>query len=166
MIGSIEFEGTVSGGADFRIMMARLRVEQRRNAGFRDECDKLCLMRRILSLAMLLVFCFPLIAPLFASGPETSLPACCRRDGAHHCSMGTAMLGMQGGTRWSSLQSKCPNYPKAVTVAGVGHWFLVKPQMQFADVVAHPSARPQTEARYRISFGRSRQKRGPPSSFL
>jgi hypothetical protein len=122
-------------------------------------------MRRILSLAMLLLFGFPLIAPLFASSAEANLPACCRRNGAHHC-VGSAMDSALGGGGWSSLKPKCPNYPKAIAVAGTGHLFVVKPEMRFADVAAHPTARPQTEARYRISFGRSRQKRGPPSYFL
>jgi hypothetical protein len=122
-------------------------------------------MRRILSLAMLLVFCFPLISPLFASTPESNLPSCCRRDGAHHC-MGSATLELHGGTGLSALKQKCPSYPKAIAVVGTGQFFLVPTQAAFAEIAAHPTAQPQTEARYRISFGRSRQKRGPPSLLL
>lgn len=73
---------------------------------------------------------------------------------------------VSGGAGWSSLKSKCPSYPKAIAVAGTGRLFVVQAEMRFADVVAHPTARPQTEARYRISFDRSRQKRGPPTYFL
>ena len=76
------------------------------------------------------------------------------------------MMGMQGGTGLRSLQAKCPRYPKAVAVADAGHLLVVPSQSGFVGIVAHPSTRRQTEARYRISFGRSRQKRGPPAFFL
>jgi hypothetical protein len=33
----------------------------------------------------------------------------------------------------------------------------------FAGIARHPAAAPQTEAQRRISFDRSRQKRGPPA---
>jgi hypothetical protein len=75
---------------------------------------------------------------------------------------------MQGGsgTGFASLRQRCLSYPRAAAVAGRVHVFVAETQMRFAEIVAHPSAQPQTEARYRISFGRSRQKRGPPSFFL
>jgi hypothetical protein len=36
-------------------------------------------------------------------------------------------------------------------------------QVVFAAIVSHPAAHAQTEARYRISFSRAWQKRGPPA---
>ena len=70
------------------------------------------------------------------------------------------------GNGFAALKERCPSYPRAVAVAGSVHVFVAETQMRFAEIVAHPSAQPQTEARYRISFGRSRQKRGPPTFFL
>jgi hypothetical protein len=50
---------------------------------------------------------------------------------------------------------------------GVSGWAhataLNTPQRIFAAIVAHPTAGPQTEALYRISYSRAGQKRGPPS---
>ena len=47
-------------------------------------------MRRVLAILLLAAFGLPVVAPLLASGQdlEQSLPACCRRHGAHHCMIG------------------------------------------------------------------------------
>jgi len=43
-------------------------------------------VRRTLAAALLTLFSFSLIVPLvFASDPESKLPACCRRAGKHRC---------------------------------------------------------------------------------
>lgn len=39
-------------------------------------------------------------------------------------------------------------------------------QAVFAGLTRHPAISPQTQAAYRISYDRSRQKRGPPASIL
>src|SRR5579859_2814767 len=123
-------------------------------------------VRRILSISLLLVMSLSLVAPLLASVPASKLPMCCRRNGVHHCS-GTVVDISGDGSRVKLVGPRCPMNPKAVPAShGQQKWTLGPEQSQFAAVVAHPSARPQTEARYRISFGRSRQKRGPPSFFL
>jgi hypothetical protein len=122
-------------------------------------------MRRILSISLLLVMSLSLVAPLFASIPESSLPMCCRRSGAHHC-MGTTGTVGADGKRVMLMGARCPSAPKAFAVAGGQAWTPGPEQSVVAVVVAHPAGRAQTEARYRISFGRSRQKRGPPSYFL
>ena len=48
-------------------------------------------MGRFIALALLVVFSseltLPLLAVSFATNPEEQLPACCRRDGKHGCSM-------------------------------------------------------------------------------
>src|ERR1700730_6836712 len=123
-------------------------------------------MRRILSISLLLAMSLSLVAPLFASIPESSLPMCCRRNGAHHC-MGTMGNDGADGKRIVLVGARCPSAPKTFAVAHGGQtWTAETECCGFADVVAHPAGRAQTEARYRISFGRSRQKRGPPSYFL
>ncbi|AXC14229.1 hypothetical protein ACPOL_4967 [Acidisarcina polymorpha] len=70
-----------------------------------------------------------------------------------------------GGDRsFSSIQSKCPAFPKAIA-APAAHGFTSQ-ILRSAETLlfAHPSATPQTEARYRLAFARSRQKRGPPAA--
>jgi hypothetical protein len=44
-------------------------------------------MRRALSLLLLAVLSFPLIAPALLARNSADLPKCCRRDGKHHCGM-------------------------------------------------------------------------------
>jgi hypothetical protein len=117
-------------------------------------------VRRIISATLLLLFSLPLIAPYFASSSESSLPACCRRNGAHHCA-GIGIIA-QFDQKIPSIGATCPIYPKAMAVIELHSIFLQGSQSRFAEIVAHPSGQPQTEARYRVAFSRSRQKRGPP----
>ena len=50
-------------------------------------------MKRCLASFLVAFFSFLLVSPaLLTSDPESNLPACCRRNGAHRCSM----LEMQG----------------------------------------------------------------------
>ena len=128
-------------------------------------------LRRILSIAMLVMLGAQLLGSFVAvsASVEANLPACCRRDGKHHCGMSAmqrsaALTGM--GTRVSAVGEKCPYYPKAM--AGALHLPFAPERSAaiFAGICAHPTVSPQTSARYRISFSRSRQKRGPPVSLL
>jgi hypothetical protein len=120
-------------------------------------------MQRSLSILLLLLIGFPLIGPLLVSDADVNLPMCCRRNGAHHCSGDMAMsMGTDAGPTVSTVVMKCPAYPKAATATLLQPAFFAQTQTCFAAIIAHPNAQPQTEARYRIAFSRSRQKRGPP----
>ncbi len=67
------------------------------------------------------------------------------------------------GTSFHAIRERCPYFPVAAAApAGPDAAFLKTPAAIFAAVVRHPSIQFQTEARYRVSFSRSRQKRGPP----
>ena len=117
-------------------------------------------MRRATSILLLLLFSFPLITPLFASAQESNLPACCRRNGAHHC-LGMADMVHSNQNR-PSLHERCPYLAHAAVTMQMQRVFMQQPQSRFAAIIVHPTGRPQTEARYRIAFSHSRQKRGPP----
>src|SRR5580704_1904473 len=70
-------------------------------------------MRRILAIALLIAFGSPLAVPLFASttDSQSTLPACCRRNGAHHCT-GMVVSAANG----PAFQAPpCPNYPQPAT---------------------------------------------------
>jgi hypothetical protein len=66
------------------------------------------------------------------------------------------------GTNFGMMMERCPVCPKALPVA-TQHRFALEPASAvFAELFAHPASLPQTQAKFRISFSRSRQKRGPP----
>ena len=124
------------------------------------------LLRRLLSILLLAVIGLPLAAPLFAatSRGESSIPACCRRNGKHHCTG-----GMQRDSKASSKpafhapRESCP-YTPTLPATIHSETFAVPPRTVVADVLlTHDAVIAQTESKLRISRTRSRQKRGPPA---
>jgi len=108
----------------------------------------------------------PMAAPLFASG-EMALPACCRRDGKHHCMGKTnAQIDVGAVPAVSGAQTKCPQFPKMLGVSSHNQLGLSTSSAVFAGIVSHPALSPQTLSNYRVSMLRSHQKRGPPQSFV
>lgn len=72
-------------------------------------------VRRSLSLAVLLLFCWPLAASALALATDATfadsrLPMCCRRNGVHHCSGG---MGASTDLRSATLRPVCPALPSA-----------------------------------------------------
>jgi hypothetical protein len=118
-------------------------------------------MRRTLAISLVLLFAWTCAGPLFAVSAESTLPACCRANGKHHCMMSAALL-THTGPRASVITDKCPHCPKALAAAHNQSSSTRPAQLVFAEVIAHSAAHAQTEARYRIAFSRSGQKRGPP----
>jgi hypothetical protein len=121
-------------------------------------------MRRLLAITIALLFSFPLAAPFFAVDAAGSLPQCCRRNGQHHCA--GEMTSAQGGTSLSTIAPKCPNWPRSTAVPAPRSFAPAQIQTTSVPLFAHPATAPQAEARYRIAFARSRQKRGPPINSL
>lgn len=120
------------------------------------------MVRRTLAALLLVLFSLPLIAPALASSSaDAGLPACCRRDGKHHCADGMALAVP---SKYAVASEKCcfPVLPQAL---------LMLPHAFTADAVssaALPLSTPEAVAREaesarRISRERSRHKRGPPA---
>jgi hypothetical protein len=120
-------------------------------------------MRRALGVLLLVVFSLPLIAPVFTSAPdESALPACCRRDGKHHCMMAGMMANVPSSYR--TVSEKCPFAPFGGFALMLPHAFAVHAAPRSVAHTAGTTAPVRdAEAGYRISFHRARQKRGPPS---
>lgn len=120
-------------------------------------------MRRLLAISLLLLFSLPLVSPLLGeSVGEASLPACCRRNGKHHCEM----MGMGASTSRTgagAIREKCPYTPAAPAVLLLPSFTPSTAAAIFAGIASHPAIAPQAEAQLRISFDRARQKRGPPA---
>jgi hypothetical protein len=122
-------------------------------------------MRRSVAILLALVFNWMLIVPAFASSAESNLPACCRKNGKHHCMM--RMQSSSGsGASLAAIDEKCPYFPQSTTATDVETFVPGISQAIFAGIVRHPALAPQTEAGYRASHLRSKQKRGPPSLVL
>jgi hypothetical protein len=121
-------------------------------------------VRRISAILLLALFSFSLISPaVLAADPESSLPACCRRNGKHHCAMMAIEAASSSGP---SLQAApCASFPSIRAVPTSAATGLLKtPAAVFASVLSRPAAHPQTEQLLRNSFTLSGQKRGPPLS--
>ncbi len=105
------------------------------------------------------------VAPAFANPARVAqLPICCRAQGKHKCAMreGTAHAS---GTA-PAIYPVCGQFallqPVSSTAANSSVFLPKASRLFFAAISSHPVIQEQTEARYRISFARSRQKRGPP----
>jgi hypothetical protein len=126
-------------------------------------------VRRVLSFTLLLLFSLPLISPLLAlaASSDANLPACCRRNGAHHCARVTHPAdSSDAGINLSSIPRHCPGYPAVVTSARHGDLSFQAASLIFAGIVSHPTVKPQIQARARVALDISRQKRGPPTVLL
>jgi hypothetical protein len=107
---------------------------------------------------------FSLIAPGLSLDAESNLPGCCRRNGAHHCTMNTDEAASNSAMSPQAIRQTCPSFPVAVTLLARFDVATLRPSAAiFAALLSHPSIQFQTEARYRVSFSRSHQKRGPPA---
>ena len=128
-------------------------------------------MRRLLSIVLLAVFLVPLLAPLLALGQDgdAGLPACCRRNGKHHCMMSMAEKSQLAShdPQFQAPMEKCPYCPATPVSVHPDRSFTPEiAQAIFAEIVSHPAGTVQTESKRRIARDRSRQKRGPPVHFL
>lgn len=125
------------------------------------------LVRRILSISLLLLFMLPLVSPLFAaSTADANVPVCCRRNGEHHCVMAKIAQHSSSDTKAASIQASCPYNP--VTPAAVNLPFVPDEvrTATFADALSDPACPAQSPVRIRIPLDRSHRKRGPPSLIL
>lgn len=128
-------------------------------------------MRKLIAITLLAVFGLPFITPLMALGStsEANLPACCRRNGKHHCMMNMAERARLESRKphFQAPPEHCPYWP--TQVAMVSHSSVIAPpigQAIFAGLVSHTADTSQVESWLRISRERSRYKRGPPVTFL
>jgi len=126
-------------------------------------------MRRGFSTLLILVFGLMPLSALVPGSEDASLPACCRRHGAHHCAMNVAamraMMARDSGPGFTAPVT-CPYYPgaatafttppPALTVAMAG---TPTPALQAQVVPAAPAA-PETCPSFAYAG------RGPPLSNL
>ncbi len=127
-------------------------------------------MRRLIAMLLLVILCSSPSAPLFGLSPDANhTMAACRRMGTQHqCTMGTTAMGMMmemdsSSKQISAVSETCAPCPWAIVDAQEHFSFLPGNGTFYAAALSHPAYYAQTEAQYRISSDRSRQKRGPPA---
>jgi hypothetical protein len=120
---------------------------------------KICLlMRRAVSIAVVMVILTSALTPLVQAQFST-VPACCRVGGKHHCD---GAMGSSGAIGFKSVPALCPyRHPAAVISDLVA---LTSRSHRIANfVLASKTARPPAEIAY--SADRSdAHKRGPPTA--
>lgn len=128
------------------------------------------MLRRLLSILLFWATLFPTIAPALSAGAlgQSTLPACCRRGGTHHCTMSpearALMLGEQdGSTRVSTPPGQCPYRQHSLVASHLQVFTARAAATHAAFLLREPSVATQAECLRRIAFDRSHQLRGPPT---
>jgi hypothetical protein len=107
---------------------------------------------------LLAIFGFSPLAPALFADDSSNLPACCRRLGVHHCTQ------LPGGVSFKGVCSQYSHFPATLAQPeGAKTALCMATQALRADSTARLCAAEQGLALYRVSFNRSRHKRGPPA---
>jgi hypothetical protein len=130
-------------------------------------------MRRLIAMFLLVLLSSSGSAPLFGLSADANhtMAACRRMSAQHQCTMGTMAIGMMmemdnSSKQISAVSETCPTCPWAIVDAQEHFSFLPGNGTFYATALSHPAYYAQTEAHCRISFSRSRQKRGPPTTLI
>ena len=117
-------------------------------------------MRRTLAITLLIAFAAPLLLPLFASAatPQSSLPACCRMHGAHHCTMLAPLT--PGAPAFQG--APCASYPNASTAPRLATASLTAVLALTAEQLRKPAPLSSAATLPGERFASANQKRGPP----
>lgn len=162
-VGALALKGRM--GEEAKSASLTERVAIRRNGCFNQGS-----LRKSLAIALLLALGLPFLAPLLAlgQGVDASLPACCRRNGAHHCarSLEASRTDGDSGKHFRAPALKCPYTPAEAASAHPLPMGLPAAETYFRPFLAAFAGTAQTECRQRIPRDRSRQKRGPPMATL
>ena len=126
-------------------------------------------MRRIVCLGMILLFWLGPLAAILPANAESRLPACCRRHGAHHCSMSGAMASMadqssSGSTPALTAPARCSSYPGWMLASTEPVEALMASLTGMPVLLAKPHSPAASRAASRLSELRTRANRGPPLS--
>lgn len=113
-------------------------------------------MRRLVASLLLAVFGLPLPSTLGLSAAGQTLPACCRRDGKHHCTM----TGNAGAP--SLAPQKCAAFPAPPAAPGGAAAPPSKPALANAPLPARLPMPFRQEAACRAFFRRCLRDRAPP----
>ncbi|HEY2471810.1 MAG TPA: hypothetical protein VGI45_28750 [Terracidiphilus sp.] len=125
-------------------------------------------MRRVLSILLALAFGLGPVAFAIGYDESTSLPACCRRQGAHHCAMSPKarayIARALGKTPAFTSPTQCPLYPVHGNASPISHAALIRNPILSLGLLEQVRARASRISRPANSDLRIPALRGPPSS--
>lgn len=117
-------------------------------------------LKRASVIFVLLTMIVVVIAPALFADRASLLPACCRRDGKHHCAITSAES--LDGPALKAFAEKCPLFPRA-TPTTQNHNSCRPVSVTFCDgAISDPVRLVRLDVSYRVPSGRSHQRRGPP----
>ncbi|HTV05991.1 MAG TPA: hypothetical protein VME86_11535 [Acidobacteriaceae bacterium] len=128
-------------------------------------------MQRGIAILFILFFSAGPLVALSPASDDAYLPACCRRDGMHHCAMRMAMMAARtpippGAPPVVGNPSHCPYYPHHLGVWSTpAHALLAAPAV-LAEMLIEPHSPGAARATARFSQLRTRSVRGPPAVTL
>ena len=105
-----------------------------------------------------------------AADDESNLPACCRRNGKHHCRMSAdqmrAMLASSSGETILTAPSCCPCYPQNLASSVSQSAALVHSPAQLSTLLVERRTPQASAMAALVSARRTWPKRGPPALSL
>ena len=123
-------------------------------------------LRRSLAVLLLALSIFLLVSPAIIADFDANLPACCRRNGQHHCSMSmNASTDAAGSTTGASFAARagCPMYPRAVfSLGGFAPAAILAAVSAKVGDVRRAVGNPQSPASLSALDAPAHPKRGPP----
>jgi hypothetical protein len=127
-------------------------------------------MRRALTILMILFFGLGPFAATLSASDEASVPACCRRHGAHHCAMSARsaalLLETASGQHLFTAPASCPYFPGYTVAPNTTVLALTVAPAGLQDLLSVPHSPAASRAAARVSQVRTRAGRGPPASPL
>jgi hypothetical protein len=117
-------------------------------------------MRDTLASLVMVLVSFPLIAPLLLVNAASGLPACCLRNGKHHCTL--TVVDTSPSLR--ANQPKCPLFPKAEGVPAFSKTILFGAiPVASAPALAGAAIAHRGGPIFSVVLRDSVRKRGPPT---
>jgi hypothetical protein len=123
-------------------------------------------LRRLLSILLLAVTALAAVSPLFALTPmRTGLPACCRKNGKHHCE-GSVQVSSEKTATLTALADKCPYSPVTAANNHSNDPALASRQSIWIAPAIHSALLPNMQSKHYSAAASLQHKRGPPTFFL
>ena len=124
-------------------------------------------MRRGFSIFLMLMFGLGPLSSLIDGSEDSNLPACCRRQGAHHCVMAAMATETQSGkTPKMSAPMTCPRFPGAIAMLSTVKLALAASSQTCDEMRAFEYLRVAAQTSQLSKPAQTHAGRGPPASSL